>query len=347
MRLGMTIGMIRGAKPQLELETVLEAERLGFDAVWCGESYGTDAVTPIAWVLARTTRIKGGTGIMQIPARTPACAAMTAMTLQALSGNRFLCGVGPSGPQVVEGWHGVPYGNGLGRTREYIEIIRRIIAREAPLEHQGEHYQIPYRGPGATGLGKPLKSIVHAEPGMKFYTASITPAGLRLAGEIADGTLPIFMSPERADTVAKAILDGMEKAGKPRSLAGFDIAPYTKIRVGQDVQACRDALKPELALYIGGMGARGKNYYNDYARRLGYEAAAAEIQDLFLDGRKKEAAAAVPDKLVDEIALVGPPERIRDRLQAWKEVAKEGKVGTLVLTGATTEAVRVVAEAVL
>ncbi|WP_135468068.1 LLM class F420-dependent oxidoreductase [Crenalkalicoccus roseus] len=347
MRLGMTIGMIRGARPQLELETVLEAERLGFDAVWCGESYGTDAVTPIAWVLARTTRIKGGTGIMQIPARTPACAAMTAMTLQALSGNRFLCGVGPSGPQVVEGWHGVPYGNGLGRTREYIEIIRRIIAREAPLEHQGEHYQIPYRGPGATGLGKPLKSIVHAEPGMKFYTASITPAGLRLAGEIADGTLPIFMSPERADTVAKAILDGMEKAGKPRSLAGFDIAPYTKIRIGQDVQACRDALKPELALYIGGMGARGKNYYNDYARRLGYEAAAAEIQDLFLDGRKKEAAAAVPDTLVDEIALVGPPERIRDRLQAWKAVAKEGKVGTLVLTGATTEAVRVVAEAVL
>jgi len=347
MRLGITIGMIRGAKPQLEMEVVEEAERLGYDAIWCGEAYGTDAVTPITWVLARTTRIKAGTGIMQMPARTPTCAAMTAMTLQALSGNRFLCGVGPSGPQVVEGWHGVPFGKPLGRTREYIGIIRKIIAREAPLEHEGEHYQIPYRGPGATGLGKPLRSIVHAEPGIPIYTASIMPAGLRLAGEIADGTLPIFLSPERADTVAKPILEGMAKAGRPADLSRFDIAPYTKIRMGDDLQACRDATKPELALYIGGMGARGKNFYNEYAKRLGYEEAAAKIQDLFLGGQKKEAAAAVPDKLVDEIALVGPPDRIRARLQDWKAVAKEGKVGTLVLTGATVAALRVVAEAVL
>ncbi|MBX6373251.1 MAG: LLM class F420-dependent oxidoreductase [Acetobacteraceae bacterium] len=347
MRLGITIGMIRGARPRLEMDLVEEAERLGFHAVWCGEAYGTDAVTPITWVLARTTRIKAGTGIMQIPARTPACAAMTTMTLQALSGNRFLCGVGPSGPQVVEGWHGVPFGSGLGRTREYIEIIRKIIAREAPLEYEGKHYQIPYRGPGATGLGKPLKSICHADPDIPIYTASITPAGLRLAGEIADGTLPVFMSPEKADLVAGPILEGMKKAGKPADLSRFDIAPYTKIRVGSDVQACRDAIKPELALYIGGMGARSKNFYNDYVARLGYEAAAAVIQDLYLDGKKKEAAAAVPDALCDELALLGPPERIRDRLQAWKAIAKEGKVGTLVLTGATPEALRVVAEAVL
>ncbi|SDB68894.1 LLM class F420-dependent oxidoreductase [Belnapia rosea] len=345
MKLGITIGMIRGARPQLEMDLVLEAERLGFDAIWCGESYGTDAVTPIAWVLARTTRIKAGTGIMQMPARTPTCAAMTAMTLQALSGNRFLCGIGPSGPQVVEGWHGQPNGKPLGRTREYVEIIRAILAREKPLEHEGEHYQIPYKGPGATGLGKPLRSIIHGNPALPIYTASITPGGMRLSGEIADGNLPIFMSPEGADAVVGPTLEGMAKAG--RSLDGYDIAPYTKIRLGDDLQACRDAVKPELALYIGGMGARGKNFYNDYCKRLGYPDAAVKIQDAFLDGRKAEAAAAVPDKLVDEIALVGPADRIRGRLQDWKAVAKEGKVGTVVLTGATTEALRVAAEAVL
>jgi F420-dependent oxidoreductase-like protein len=346
MRLGITIGMIRGSKPRLEMEVVEEAERLGFHQVWCGESYGTDAVTPITWVLARTERIKAGTGIMQMPARAPTCAAMTAMTLQALSGNRFLCGVGPSGPQVAEGWYGVPYGDGLGRTREYIEVIRKIWAREAPLTHQGAYYRIPYDGPGASGLGKPLRSIVHAEPGIPVYTASITPGGLRLAGEIADGTLPIFMAPEKADVVTKPILEGMATAGKQQDLSGFDIAPYTKIRMGDDLQACRDAIKPELALYIGGMGARGKNFYNTYAKRLGYEAAAKVIQDLYLDGKKNEAAAEVPDALCDEVALLGPAARIKDRLAAWKEAAKEGKVGTLVLTGATPEALRVVAEAV-
>lgn len=345
MKLGITIGMIRGARPQLEMELVLEAERLGYDAVWCGESYGTDAVTPIAWVLARTSRIRAGTGIMQMPARTPTCAAMTAMTLQALSGNRFLCGVGPSGPQVVEGWHGQPYGKPIGRTREYIGIMRQILARQAPLEHDGEHYQIPYRGPGASGLGKPLRSIIHGDPGLPFYTASITPGGMRLSGEIADGNLPIFMSPEGADAVVGPTLEGMAKSGS--SLAGYDIAPYTKIRLGDDLQACRDAVKPELALYIGGMGARGKNFYNDYCRRLGYPDAAVRIQDAYLDGRKGEAAAAVPDKLVDEIALVGPADRIRGRLEAWKAVAREGKLGTLVLTGADAAALRVVAEAVL
>src|SRR5690349_6433362 len=215
MRLGLTIS-ITGATPFMDL--VLEAERLGYESVWCGEIYGTDSVTPITWVLARTTRIKAGTGIMQMPARKPACAAGTAMTLQLLSGNRFLCGVGPSGPQVVEGWHGVPFGKPLARTREYLEIIRKIIAREAPLEYESEHYQIPYRGPGATGLGKPLKSILHGKPGMKFYTASFTPGGLTMSGEVADGTLPIFMSPEKADQIAQPILTGMKKAGKPADL---------------------------------------------------------------------------------------------------------------------------------
>ena len=289
MRLGMTLGMTG----TIDMALVLEAERLGFSMVWCGESYGSDAVTPITWVLAQTTKIKAGTGIMQMPARSPACAASTAMTLQSLSGDRFLCGVGPSGPQVVEGWHGQPYGSPLIRTREYIDIMRAIIARERPLEYQGTHYRIPYDGPDATGLGKPLKSILHGKP-MRFYCASITPGGMRLAGEIADGNLPIFMSPEKADLVVKPTLEGMAKAATPRSLSDFDIAPYTKIRLGDDLQACRDSVKPELALYIGGMGAVGKNFYNDYCKRLGFPDAAAAIQKAFLAGHRKEAIAAVP-----------------------------------------------------
>jgi F420-dependent oxidoreductase-like protein len=331
----------------IEMDLVWEAERLGFDAVWAGEAYGTDAISPVAWVLARTSRIKAGTSIMQMPARTPACAAMTAMTLQALSGNRFLCGIGPSGPQVVEGWHGVPFGKPLARTREYVAIIRQAVARKGPLEFHGEHYDIPYTGPGSTGLAKPLRSIIHGDPSLKIYTAAIAPAGLRTAGEVADGTLPIFMSPERPETIAAPVLEGIAKAGNGKTLAEFDIAPYVRISMGEDLAACRDALRPGLALYIGGMGARSKNYYNDLAKRLGYEAAAVKIQDLFLDGRRKEAQAAVPDALIDEISLVGPKERIRERLQAWQAVAADHRVGSLVLAGATLPTLRVVAESLL
>lgn len=331
----------------IDMETVWEAERLGYEAVWCGEAYGTDAVSPVAWILAQTKRIKAGTGILQMPARTPACAAMTAMSLQGLSGNRFLCGIGPSGPQVIEGWHGVPFGKPLARTREYIAIIRQIVERKGPLEHQGEHYQIPYNGPGATGLGKPLRSIIHGDPSLKIYTAAVAPAGLRTAGEAADGVLPFFMSPEKPEAITAPVIEGIAKQGRGKSLADFDIAPYVRIAVGDDLEACRDAIRPQLALYIGGMGARSKNFYNDAAKRLGYEVAAAKIQDLYLAKRRKEAEAAVPDALIDETSLVGPPERIRDRLEAWKEVAKDGRVGTLLLVGATPEALRLVAEAVL
>jgi F420-dependent oxidoreductase-like protein len=345
MKLAITLKFSPGSG--IDMELVSEAERLGYDAVWAGEAYGTDAVTPVAWVLARTERIKAGTGIMQMSARTPTCAAMTAMTLQAMSGNRFLCGIGPSGPQVVEGWHGVPFGKPLLRTREYIAIIRRILERKAPLEFHGEHYQIPYTGPGATGLGKPLRSIIHGDPDLKIYTAAIAPAGLRTAGEVADGTLPIFMSPEKPETITASVLEGMAKAGGGRTLAGFDLAPYVRISMGHDLAACRDAIRPQLALYIGGMGARSKNYYNDLIKRLGYEEAAVSIQDHFLAGRRSEAEAAVPDWLIDEISLVGPKERVTDRLEAWKELAKDHRIGSLVLTGATVEALRVVAEAVL
>ena len=209
MKLAMTLKF--SPTSGIDMDLVWEAERLNYDAVWCGEAYGTDAVTPIAWVLAQTKRIKAGTSIMQMPARTPTCAAMTAMTLQAMSGNRFLCGIGPSGPQVVEGWHGVPFGKPLLRTREYIAIIRRILERKAPLEFDGEHYQIPYTGPGSTGLGKPLRSIIHGDPNLKIYTAAIAPAGLRTAGEVADGTLPIFMSPEKTSMVTKPLKEGISK----------------------------------------------------------------------------------------------------------------------------------------
>jgi F420-dependent oxidoreductase-like protein len=331
----------------IEMDLVWEAERLGFDAVWAGEAYGTDAVSPAAWVLARTSRIKAGTSILQMPARTPACAAMTAMTLQGLSGNRFLLGVGPSGPQVVEGWHGVPFGKPLTRTREYVAIIRQALERAGPLEFHGEHYDIPYTGPGSTGLAKPLRSIIHGDPSLKIYTASITPAGLRCAGEVADGNLPIFMSPEKADAIVGPIREGRKRAGKSPDLADFDNAPYVRVAMGEDVAKCRDALRPGLAFYIGGMGAREANFYNDLTKRIGYESAAAEIQNLFLVGKRTEAAAAVPDTFIDEISLVGPPAMIRDRLQAWQALAKDHRIGSLVLVGADTAALRVIAEAAL
>jgi F420-dependent oxidoreductase-like protein len=346
MKLGLLL-RYAGEPGGPRMDHVLEAERLGYTSVWAGESYGTDAVTPIAWVLARTERIKAGTGIMQIPARTPTMAAMTAATLQAMSNNRFLLGVGPSGPQVIEGWHGVPFGKPLTRTKEYIEIVRKVFAREAPLAHRGEHYQIPYAGADASGLGKPLKIILHANPDLPIYTAAITPAGLRTAGEVADGVLPFLMSPERADLITEPVLNGRRAAGKGESLANFDIAPFVPVAMGKDLQACRDAIKPRMALYIGGMGARDKNFYNDYVTRMGYEAAAAKIQDAYLAGRRDEAIAAVPDGLIDEIALVGPPERIKERLQVWKESSKDGAIGTMLLGGASIDALRVVAEAVL
>jgi F420-dependent oxidoreductase-like protein len=304
MKLATTLRVLPGSG--IDMDLIWEAERLGYETVWCGEAYGTDAVTPVAWVLAQTKKIKAGTSILQIPARTPACAAMTAMTLQALSGNRFLCGIGPSGPQVVEGWHGVPFGKPLLRTREYIAIIRQIVERKAPLEFNGEHYQIPYAGPGATGLGKPLRSIIHGDPSLKIYTAAIAPAGLRTAGEVADGVLPFFMAPEKTEAITGPVLEGIAKAGNGKTLADFDIVPYVRVAVGDDLAACRDKIRPQLALYIGGMGARSKNYYNDLAKRLGYGAAAAEIQNHFLAGRRKEAEAAVPDALIDETSLIGP-----------------------------------------
>lgn len=346
MKLGMLLG-IGGKTISIDMENVKEAEALGFDSVWTAEAYGSDAITTASWVLAQTSKIKVGTAIMQIPARTPAMAAMSAMSLDQLSGGRFIMGLGPSGPQVVEGWHGLPYGKPMKRMREYVSIIRQILAREGALEHQGEHYQIPNTGDGTTGLGKPLKSILHGDPNLPIYTAAIAPAGIRLSAEIADGFFPIWMNPERFDLFEDSLNEGFAKAGNSKSLENYDVAPFVSVVMGDDLEACRIPVKQSMALYIGGMGARDQNFYNDYCKRLGYPDAAAEIQDLFLGGKRAEAVAAVPDKLVDEVALVGPKERILDRLDAWKEAGKKKHVGSMLVGKTSKETLQVLAEALL
>ena len=337
MKLGLLVG---AAGPRLNIDFILEAEKLGFDSVWTGEAYGSDAVTPLAWIGSRTSKIKLGAAILQMPARTPAMTAMTAMTLDALSGGRFILGVGPSGPQVAEGWHGVAYGKPIPRTREYVSIVRKILAREAPLQHQGEYYQIPYTGPDATGLGKPLKSILHGRPDMKIYMSSISPNGIACAGEVADGNLPIWMNPEKPQLFIPHLERGFAKTNTKKSLADFDLAPFVTCVVGNDLEKCRLPVKENLALYIGGMGARNANFYNDYTKRMGYEEAAKKIQDLYLSGKKAEAVALVPDKLVDEVALVGTRERISDRLQAWKA----SPATSLLIGTSQLEALRLLAE---
>jgi F420-dependent oxidoreductase-like protein len=295
--------------------------------------------------MAHTERMRFGPAIMQMPARTPAMTAMTAATLDLMSEGRFLLGLGLSGPQVVEGWHGQAYGKPLAKTREYVEIVRTIWRREAPLEHHGPHYDIPYSGSDATGLGKPLKIIVHPRRAdIPIYLAAIGPKNVELCAEIADGWLPIFFSPQRFRETYGASLDaGFGRAGGDKSLDDFDVAPTVTVLVGDDVDALRNMVKPMAALYIGGMGARGRNFYNDLACRYGFEAAAKEIQDLYLDGKKGEAVAAVPDELVDEIALLGPKERIADRLGAWRECG----ITTMILGAGQPDALRLMAELVL
>jgi len=343
MRLGLMAGY-SGATIDLPMEMILEADRLGYYAVWTAEAYGSDAVSPLAWIGARTESIRLGTAIMQMPARTPAATAMTAITLDQLSGGRFILGLGLSGPQVVEGWHGLPYGKPLGKTREYVSIIRSILRREAPLIHSGKHYEIPYRGPDATGLGKPLKSILHGRADIPIYLAAIGPKNIELTAEIADGWLPIFFSPENYDRTFRAHVEkGLSKAGNGKSMADFDIAPSVPVVIDDDLGVARNALKPFLALYIGGMGARGRNFYFDLACRIGYEDSARVIQDHYLEGRKFEAVGAVPDALVDEVALVGPKARVKERLELWRS----SPITTMNLVVHDVETMRTMAELVL
>ena len=336
MKLGLNLGYAPPGTNPVELVPLAQrAEALGYDSVWAAEAWGTDAVTVLAWIAASTSRIKVGSAIMQIPGRHAGNAAMTAATLDLMSGGRFILGLGTSGPQVVEGWHGQPWGKPLGKTREYVEIVRAALRREV-VAHEGEHYRIPYDGPGATGLGKPLKLMLRPlRAEIPIYLAAIGPKNVALAAEIADGWLPIFVDPDRFDQAF-----GPSLAGAPE---GFEIAATVNVLVGDDVQALRDVLKPYLALYVGGMGAKGQNFYNALMRRYGWEAEAERIQELYLGGHQREAIAAVPDALVDAVALIGPKERIRERLEAWRETP----VTTLVVGTPQPEALEVLAELVL
>ena len=336
MKLGVNLGYAPpGTNPAELTPLVRMAEGLGYDSAWAAEAWGTDAVSVLAWLAASTERIKVGSAIMQIPGRTPTNTAMTAATLDLMSGGRFILGLGTSGPQVVEGWHGQPWGKPLGKTREYVEIVRRALRREV-VEHHGDHYRIPYDGPDATGLGKPLKLMLRPlRADIPIYLAAIGPKNVALAAEIADGWLPIFVDPDRFDDAFGPSLAGAKD--------GFEIAATVTVLVGDDVQSLRDALKPHLALYVGGMGAKGKNFYNSLMRRYGWEAEAEHIQELYLGGKQREAIAAVPDELVDAVALVGPKERIRERLEAWKRTP----VTTLIVGTPQPEALEVMADLLL
>jgi len=322
MRLGLSLGFMRTIEDPTPLAQ--HAEELGYDSVWVAEAWGSDAVSVLAWIAARTKRIGIGTAVLQIAARTPALTAMTAATLDGLSEGRLRLGLGVSGPQVIEGWHGVPYGRPLERTREYVAIVRAALRRDQPLEYRGDYYSIPI--PEGTGLGKPLKLMLRPRrANIPIYLAAIGPRNTALAGEIADGWLPIFYSPYHRDIFAGHLSAGWARRADPGEPTSFDIAPTVGVSIGDDLDRCWESQKPNIALYVGGMGAKGKNFYFDLATRYGYAREAQTIQELFLSGKRTEAIAAVPDRLVDEVSLCGPRERIAERLAAWKEAG----VGTL------------------
>jgi F420-dependent oxidoreductase-like protein len=320
MKLGVSIGyLIPGMAPVDHLEVVQEAERLGYDSVWAAEAYGSDTATVLAWLAARTRTIGLGAAIFQIPARSAAMTAMTAATLDLLSGGRMMLGLGTSGPQVAEGWHGQPFARQLQRTRDYVAVVRMALARER-VEYHGETIELPL----PDGPGKPLKLMISPvqEP-IPIYLAAIGPKNTALTGEIADGWLPIFFSPEHVGEVRALLEEGAARAS--RSLDRFDIAPTVNTYISEDGEAARDRMRPVLALYVGGMGSRKQNFYNQLMQRYGFEDAARKVQDLYLEGKKDEAAAALPDELIDLVTLSGPKDHVRERLAAFRDAG----VGTL------------------
>lgn len=329
MKLGLVIGYWPSSGPPPDAaEQVAAAEDLGFESIWTSEAYGSDCFTPLAWWGSATRRVKLGTAITQISARTPASTAMTAITLDHLSGGRVILGLGVSGPQVVEGWYGQDYAKPLARTREYVEIIRRIVARDAPVEFAGEHYEMPLRG--GTGLGKPLRSIVRPlRTDIPIYLGAEGPKNVALAAEIADGWLPMFFSPRADRFYRDALAAGFSRPGARRSPEDFEVACVVPVVPGDDIEACADLLRPTLALYIGGMGARDRNFHKDVFVRLGYEAECEKIQEAYLAGRKDEAAAAVTTAMVEDVYLIGPLAKIRDDLERWRETC----VTTLLVSG--------------
>ena len=341
MKLGLSTGYWSSGPPAGVEQTIATAEELGFDSMWAAEAYGSDALTPLAWWGAKTSRIKLGTSIAQMSARTPAAMAMAAMTLDHLSGGRFILGLGASGPQVVEGWYGQPYPRPLERTREYVQIVRQIVAREAPVEFHGKHYSLPY--PGGMGLGKPLKSTIHPlRTDIPIYLAAEGPKNVALAAEIADGWLPLFFSPKSDKFYRQALAEGFARPGARRTQADFEVASMVTVIVNDDIDAAADMIRPMLALYAGGMGAKGANFHFDVLARLGYEEECNYIQKLYLEGNKRDAIAAVPRQMVEDTALIGPIEKIRDELQEWKKT-----VLTTMLVAGPPPVLRQVADLVL
>jgi F420-dependent oxidoreductase-like protein len=318
LKLGYNTGYWSAGPPSGALDAVREAERLGFHSVWTAEAYGSDALTPLAWWGASTQTLKLGTAIMQMAARTPAATAMAAITMDHLSGGRFILGLGASGPQVVEGWYGQAYPRPLARTREYVEIVRRIIAREEPVEFHGEFYDLPFQG-GAE-LGKPLKSTVHPlRSDIPIYLAAEGPKNVALAAEICDGWLPLFFSPKEDGFYRECLQRGFDASGDPGKRDRFEVTATVMLIPGEDPERCADLVRPFLALYAGGMGAKGANFHYEVFARMGWADVADEVQDLYLQGRKADAAAAIPLAMVEDVALVGPPDKIREELPRWRE----------------------------
>ncbi len=343
MQLALSIGY-SGARMALPVARVQRAEALGYHSVWTAKAYGSDALSPLAYLAAVTQRIKLGAGIIQLAARTPANAAMTAATIDAMSGgDRLLLGIGVSGPQIVEGWYGQPWGSPYHRMQDYVAIIRKIWARESPVTHAGSEISLPYTGRGATGLAKPLKSILHMNPKIPIYLGTGSEATVRLTGEIADGWLPLGFVPGSLPEYLPWLEQGFARAGNGKALRDLEIMANCHVRVDSDVQAALAALKPETALYVGGMGARSKNFHKTLMIRRGFGDAAERVQELYLAGRKEEAAAAVPDEWVDQKSLVGPRARIIERFRSW------ANSGATILGVRTQQdaAVEVMAEAAL
>ena len=329
MKLGLYIGY-SGAELRLPVDKVLLAERLGFDSVWTAEAYGSDAITPLAYLAALTKRIRLGTGIMQLAARPPAAAAMAAGTVDALAGGgRVIAGLGVSGPQIVEGWYGQPWGKPTTRIRDYVAIMRKIFERKEPVAHAGREIALPYTGPGALGVGKPLMSILHMNPRLPIWLGTGTEANVKLTAEIADGWLPLGFVPRLMPMLRPWLEEGFRRAGGGKGLAGFEIQPSVQVAITEDVKGALARMKPRVALYAGGMGHRDKNFHKEMMIRRGFAEAAQRIQELYLAKRKSEAEAAVPDEFCDEMALVGPVGRIRERYRAW---ADSGITGLTVVT---------------
>jgi F420-dependent oxidoreductase-like protein len=318
VKLGFHVGYWGSGPTPGALEAVLKAEELGFDSVWTAEAYGSDAFTPLAWWGSSTSRIRLGTNIVQMAARTPTATAMSALTLDHLSGGRFVLGLGASGPQVVEGWYGQPYPKPLARTREYVDIVRQVLAREAPVTLDGQHFQLPLKG--GAGLGKPLKPTVHPlRKDVPIHLAAEGPKNVALAAEICDGWLPLFFSPKSNDFYKTALEEGFARPGARHTLDTFEVPASVPVIVHDDVEEAASWIKPSLALYIGGMGAKSVNFHHDVFARLGYEDVANKVQELYLAGRKEEATAAIPTSLVEDTSLIGPPSKIREELKAWED----------------------------